>query len=57
MSVRSQPICDNIAKSERKRLNVLEKTQHGGDHSLQLSSLIFKGKYNRVIASLIHKNS
>lgn len=51
VSVKSQLICDNIAKSERKRINVGEKTQHGGVHSLQLSSITFKGKYSRIIVS------
>lgn len=33
MSVESQPIYDNITKSERKRINVWEKMQHGGIQS------------------------
>lgn len=48
MSMESQPICDNIAKSQRKTDKVLgEKTQHDELHSLQLSSFVCKEKYSR----------
>lgn len=53
MSMESQLIFDNIAESERKRINVCVGggKQHSGVYSLQLSSITFKGKYSRIIVS------